>query len=124
MPGNVTLSFGCAVAATTYVTINYYVPYNAGCYNNFTFGAATGGTAVSTTVIVDIFWYGDLGGFMSATVSLPTSTTCNTTSAYSGGGVNCSGENVSYTSVTLSPSSHGTQVYQVGSEYNIGACPC
>lgn len=111
-------------ASPTYVTIDYYVPYNAGCYNYFTFGAYSQGTYLDVTVVVEISWYGDLGGYMFSAVTLSASTTCNTGSAYSGGGINCWGENVSYTSVVLNPSSSTYQIYQVGSQYNIGYCPC
>lgn len=108
---------------STYVTIDYYIPYSATCYSYYTF-AATSTTTVSTNVDVEIYWYGDLGGFMSGTVTIVSGTSCNTTSVYSGGGINCFGENISYTSVTLNPSSHGSQIYQVGTQYPDGFSPC
>lgn len=108
---------------STFVTIDYYVPYYAGCYNNYTF-AATSTTSVNTNVDVEINWYGDLGGFMTGTVTIANGTSCNTAGVYSGGGVDCFGENVSTTNVTLNPSAFGTYVYQVGTQYSIGLAPC
>jgi hypothetical protein len=123
MPGTVTLSFGCAVAASTPVTINYYTPFNVGCYNYLTFAAASS-VAVNTDVSVTINWYGDLGGYMSGTVIIYSGTSCNTASFYSGGGVNCAGENETSNSAYVSPSVSGSQTYSIGSQYNIGYAPC
>jgi hypothetical protein len=108
---------------STFVTIDYYVPYYAICYNNYTF-AATSTTNVNTNVNVEIYWNGDLSGFMSTTVTIANGTSCNTANAYSGGGISCFGENISSTSVILDPSAFGNQIFQVGSEYSIGLAPC
>lgn len=109
-------------AASSFVTINYYVPYAMTCNQNYTFVAASDDT-LNTAVNVEITWTGDLGGVVSGTVTILASTTCNSTSVFSGT-IDCWGENISSTSVNLDPSSYGGQIYQVGTQYPIGMAPC
>jgi len=106
------------------IYINYYFAYYATCDQYYTFAAYTGGTAVNTNVSIDIYWYGDLGGLMSGTVTIYSGTTCNTTSVYSGGGINCWGENISFSSVNIYPVGYGSQTYLGGTQYPIGYSPC
>lgn len=109
-------------AASSFVTINYYVPYFMTCYQYYDFKAAASDT-VNIGVTVEITWYGDLGGIVTGYVPIPGSTSCDVASVYSGG-LNCYGENISTTSVNLDPSSYGGQIYQVGTQYPIGYAPC
>lgn len=117
-------NLGTCPCASTYVNIDYYVPYTMTCYTNYTFAANSATYTLNTSVDVEISWTGDLGGFILQTVTIPSSAQCNTVSFYSGGSINCLGENVSIVSVNLDPSAYGTQIYQVGSQYPIGSSPC
>ena len=113
-----------ACGCSTYVTINYYVPYTLTCYQSYTFSAAAT-DVLNTSVDVEIIWYGDLGGYITNTVTIAASTTCNSnTGGYTGSSINCLGENISSTSVILDPSSSGAQIYQVGTQNNLGFSPC
>jgi hypothetical protein len=123
MPGNVTLSFGCAVSSLTPVTINYYTPFYAGCFNYFTFGAASS-VNVDTNLSIFVSWYGDLGGYMSTYITIVAGTSCNTTSVYSDASVNCNGENLTNTSAYTTIASSAGQTYSIGGWYFIGYSPC
>jgi hypothetical protein len=92
------------------------------CYQYQTFVASSNYT-LDTSLEVDVYWYGDLGGMVYGYIQIPVNTSCNSTSVYTGGSISCWGENLSYTSVTLNPSSYGSQIYQVGTT-TTGACPC
>jgi hypothetical protein len=108
--------------SATDVAITVYLPSYAGCYNYYTF-AATSAATVSTTVSVSIAWYGDLGGYMAATVYIYSGTACGSTSVYSGGGVNCVGEYRNNEFWSMTPTSNGSQNYVVGVVYN-DIVPC
>lgn len=123
MPGNVTLSFGCAVPSTVYVNIDWFIPAYLGCYNT-TYFAARASTIVDTAVTVTINWYGDLGGYLSTTTTIGAGTLCAGMSVDTSFYISCSGENLSTSSISISPSSYGTQIYQTGSQDSSGFYPC
>lgn len=89
---NITFSFDCNVE----VFVSYWYPPQATCYQYYIFAAATS-QAVNTTLDIYMNWYGDLGGFMSGYFQITNGNSCNSTSVFSGGGVNCLGEYVSTT---------------------------
>ena len=109
--------------ATTNVDITSYWPSVMGCGNYYTF-TAVASVAVSTTLTISMNWYGDLGGFVSATVYIYSGTTCGSTSVYSGTGVNCVGENRSNEYWASSPTSNGSQVYITGVYFYNDIVPC
>lgn len=112
---------GCC---NTDVTINWYVPYlSVTCYQPYTFSAAAN-YVLDTSVTVSIGWYGDLGGYFSGSVEIPVGTTCNSASAFTYGGVYCGGENISYSTATLSTYNYGTQTYIIGTYGSPGFSPC
>jgi hypothetical protein len=92
------------------------------CYSFYDF-AALADTTVDTNVNVEITWFGDLGGSVAGTVTIPSGTNCNTVGVASGGNINCVGEYISGVSVNLDPSAYGTQIYQVGPN-STGPYPC
>lgn len=108
-----------------FITIDTYTPTSMTCQTSYTFTAATfGNVNVNVNVNVEITWVGDLAGSVSGTVSLPSSTSCNSTSVNSSNTINCNGENLSYVSVILDPSGGGGQIFQVGDNYNAAIAPC
>lgn len=100
--------YGYSSAVT--VNINVYLPSNVGCYNYYTF-AATSSVNVNTNVNVGIAWYGDLGGYFSGSVSIPSGSSCNSVSVYTGGGVNCVGEYRVNEYWSMFPTTNGGQNY-------------
>ncbi len=110
-------------AAAVDVTINWYIPYLMTCYADYTVSAATTAT-LNTSIEVDIYWYGDLGGYAAGTINMPTNTSCNTTTISTGGGISCWGENISNSTINYYPAS-GTGQNYIGGGYNpIGMSPC
>lgn len=102
--------YGYSSAVT--VNISAYVPYNLGCYNSFTFAAATeSSVAVSASVSVNIYWYGDLGGYIAGYVTIASGNYCGSTSVYTGGSINCVGEYISNISWEVTPTSNPGQNY-------------
>jgi hypothetical protein len=97
-------------SATTNVFISYYVPSSLGCFNNSTF-AAQASAVVNTTLDIGINWFGDLGGFVQAFFTINAGTFCNSTTIYTGGNINCVGENIVAIQHFFSPDSFGNQVY-------------
>lgn len=104
--------------------IDWTVPSSTTCYSYYTFGAyVTSYTNVNTDVNVTIDWYGDLGGYMSGTVTIYSGTSCGVNyNVYSGGNINCWGENFSYANVYISPSASGNHNYYVGNQASFYAC--
>ena len=104
-------------SAVTNVFISYYVPSSLTCYNYGNF-AAQASAVLNTSLTIFINWFGDLGGFLQANFTLSSGTACNSTSVYTGGSINCVGENVSMVqygfqcgACTCCPSTFGSQVY-------------
>jgi len=93
------------------------------CYQNYTVTSATN-YILEISIEVEIYWYGDLGGFVGGMVNMPVNTSCNTTSVYTAGAISCWGENVSNSTITYFPASSGTQNYIIGTYYPIGMSPC
>jgi hypothetical protein len=120
-------SDGTAVDTCAYfVTIDTYTPTSMTCQSNYSFAAATSGaTNVDTNVDVEISWYGDLGGLLTTTVTILQGTSCIIdVSVGSGSNINCLGEFLSNVSVILNPSAYGSQIYQVGNNYDVSSAPC
>lgn len=109
--------YGYSAAVTIYV--EYSLPSSMGCYNNYVFTAAATAN-VNTNLTVYITWYGDLGGYISTSGIIYSGTSCVDIGIYTSGAINCWGENFSYASVSLSPSSSGNQTYVVGSQLPTG----
>ena len=117
--------------APTAVYINVIVPYTLGCYNYGDFCASSydvysNPINVDTTVQVQTYWNGDLGGQIYATVDITSGNNCGTGIAYTGGSINCAGEYYSYDSTTTVPTTSGTQDYYINSvgTDNFNTCPC
>lgn len=121
------------------VYIRYYAQNYMNCYNFATFGAAASDYInlinVQTTLNITMNWYGDLGGFLQANFSISAGNSCNTTSVYTGGSINCAGENVSGMMVSFtcpsctgvgpfSTPSYGTQIYRETYTTQYGFYPC
>lgn len=121
------------------VYIRYYSPSYMGCYNFYTFAAnATdyiNQIPLQTTLNIFINWYGDLGGFVQANFSILAGNSCNTTSVYTGGSINCNGENFSGMQLgftcpsctgvgPFSTPSFGTQIYRDSQTLSFGFLPC
>jgi hypothetical protein len=114
--------YGYSNAVT--IGIDAYVPYNLGCYNYYTFAAATvSAQAVNTTLSVNIYWYGDLGGYIAGYLTINSGNYCGSTSIYTGGSINCIGEYISNIGWDVSPTSSGNQVY-VPNTYYTDFLPC
>ena len=107
----------------TYVDIDTYYPSTATCFNYVTFAAQASET-VSTDVNVTMYWYGDLGGTIIATVTIYTGTSCNSLLVYTGGDVNCAGENYTSDNNSISPGYYGVQHYRPGTVYVGSPYPC
>ncbi len=105
------------------VTINWYIPYFMTCYQYYTFTSAANYT-LDVSIEVDVNWYGDLGGYVYGYIQIPVNTSCNTTTVYSSGNINCLGENISNSTISFFPTSSSTQNYVVGAYYPIGMSPC
>jgi hypothetical protein len=94
------------------IGIDAYVPYSLGCYNYFTFSATTvSSQAVNTNLGVNIYWYGDLGGYIAGYLTISSGSYCGSVSVYTGGSINCIGENISNISWEVNPTSSGNQSY-------------
>ena len=107
---------------TVVVQIDFAYPNYCGCYNYYSFEARSS-VAVSTTLGVTMYWYGDLGGAFQGTVYIYSGNACGGNgSVYSGGGVNCSGEYLSETSYYFSPSSGPGQNYVGNNVSNYYTC--
>jgi hypothetical protein len=114
-PDSISEFYGYAAATNVY--ISYYVPSSLTCYNYGNF-AAQASAVLNTSLTIFINWFGDLGGFLQANFTLSSGTACNSTSVYTGGSINCVGENVSMVqygfqcgACTCCPSTFGSQVY-------------
>jgi hypothetical protein len=97
-------------SASVTVNIDVYLPSNVGCYNYYTF-AATSSAVVNTDINVGIAWYGDLGGYFSGSITIPSGASCNSASVYTGGGVNCVGEYRVNEYWSMFPTTSGGQNY-------------
>jgi hypothetical protein len=107
----------------SYVNIDTFYPTEAICYGYVTFAAKTStSVAVDTNVNVSMYWYGDLGGYISDTVTITAGNYCASANIPASG-VSCYGENYSSDSNYISPSSYGSQIYQYGATYT-GLIPC
>lgn len=112
-------------SAVTNLYIDFTPPYTALCWSMHTFGANTQfNISVNTNVTVNINWYGDLGGYFSGQVIIYSGTSCNVNyNVYSGGGVSCWGENISYASIgSISPSANGNQTFNPGNQLPFYNC--
>ena len=102
--------YGYSNAVT--VNINAFVPSIMGCYNNYTFAAATESSVpVNASVSVSIYWYGDLGGYIGGFVTIAAGYSCGSAGINTSGSVNCIGEYISNISWELAPASSGNQNY-------------
>ena len=102
--------YGYSGVVSVTVNIDVYLPSNVGCYNYYTF-AATSSAVVNTDLNVGIAWYGDLGGYFSGSITIPSGTACNSATAYTGGGVNCIGEYKVNEFWSMFPTTSGGQNY-------------
>jgi hypothetical protein len=102
--------YGYSTAVT--VNVNVYVPSTMNCYNYFTFGASTeSAVAVNTNVGVNIYWYGDLGGYIAGYLTISSGNYCGSASIYTGGSINCIGEYISNIGWDMNPTSNAGQNY-------------
>jgi hypothetical protein len=113
------------------VYINVIVPSSLTCYNYGYFCAQTydvnsNYVYVDTTIQVQIYWYGDLSGYIYATVNINTGNHCGSGYQYTGGSINCWGENYSYDSTSVYPTSYGSQNYYINAVNTdaYASCPC
>lgn len=121
-PDSISEFYGYSANVTLY--FDFAVPNSATCWSSYTFAAATS-TTVNTNVSVTIYWYGDLGGFMSGTVTIFSGTACNTVGVNSGGGISCWGENASIITIPaggITPTSSGNQTYLPGNQLAFYPC--
>jgi hypothetical protein len=110
-------------SAATNVFISVHIPSYMGCYNYYYF-AATSTQNVNTNVTVYISWYGDLGGLLVTSLTLNSGTSCvSNYSVYTGGNINCIGENLSNIFWLTDPVTSGNQNYVVGN-YFPNSYPC
>ena len=126
-PDNMSDFYGYSAATNIYVVV--IVPATMTCGQYYTFCAyVSGGTNVNTAVQVQIGWNGDLAGYVYGTVDISSGNNCGSNvNIYSGGGVNCGGENYSTASpATISPTSSGTYNYFINyvTTDNVDFCPC
>lgn len=105
----------------TVVQIDFVYPQYVGCYNYYSFEARSS-VALSTTLAVTMYWYGDLGGAFQGTVYIYSGNTCGSNSSIYSGGVYCGGEYLSETSYYFSPSSGPGQNYVGNNVYNYYIC--
>jgi len=111
-------------SAATNVDIAVYIPSYMGCYNYYYF-AATSMQNVNTNVTVYISWYGDLGGLLITSLTLNSGTSCvSNYSVYTGGNINCIGENLSNIFWFTDPVTSGNQNYVVYGNYFPNSYPC
>jgi hypothetical protein len=102
--------YGYSSAVT--VNINAYVPNLMGCGNNYTFAASTeSSVAVNTNVGVNIYWYGDLGGYIAGYLTISSGYYCGSTTIYTGSSINCIGEYISNIYWEMSPTASSGQNY-------------
>jgi len=98
------------------VTINFYYPSYVGCYNYYYF-AATASETLSTSLVVTMYWYGDLGGAFNGSVTINSGASCGSNGWVYSGGTYCGGEYISSTNYYFTPNSYGSQNYVGGSTY-------
>ena len=91
------------------------------CGQNYTLAALANYT-VDTNLDVEVYWNGDLGGYLYGTITIPSGNNCNTITPLNN--INCLGEYFSTASVTLDPSAFGNQIYQVAGTNTSGIYPC
>ena len=104
------------------VYINFYYPSYVGCYNYYYF-AATSNEALSTSLTITMYWYGDLGGAFNGSVTINSGASCGSNSYVYSGGVYCGGEYYSSNNYYFSPNSYGSQNY-VGNQVYLDLYPC
>lgn len=105
------------------VTITFYYPSYVGCYNYYYF-ACTASEALNTTLVITVYWYGDLGGAFNGTVTINSGATCGSNYYVYSGGVNCGGEYWNYApNYYFTPSTSGNQSYVGGTVYT-DLSPC
>lgn len=81
--------------------------------------------AVNTAVEAEVYWYGDLGGYLYSVITIPSGQNCDSNQVYSGDMIDPNGEYFDHFSCTLDPSAHGYQVYQTSaSGYSHGPSGC
>jgi hypothetical protein len=117
--------YGYSAATNIYIVV--IVPSVMTCGQYYTFCAyVSGGTAVNTTVQAQIGWNGDLGGYVYGTVDITSGNNCNSNPNIYSGGINCGGENYTYASSAVSPTSSGTYNYFINyvTTDNVDFCPC
>jgi hypothetical protein len=119
-PDAISEFYGYGAAVT--VNIDVYLPSYVGCANYYTFAAQSSAT-VNTNVNVGINWYGDLGGFFSGSVTIPSGAACNSASVFSGSGVNCIGEVRVNEFWSMFPTTSGAQNYFPNAVYS-DIVPC
>jgi hypothetical protein len=111
-------------SAAVDVFIDAYMPSFCGCGLSYTFAATTSPEeVVGGGLTVNMQWYGDLGGYFTASVTIPLGNSCNTDSGFSSG-VNCIGEFRTNESWSMSPTSRPTQNYVQGNIYDTSILPC
>ncbi len=110
---------GCPVEYVDFVT---YGPNLMQEYSYYDM-AVTASVAVNTAVNAEVYWYGDLGGYLYSNFTIPSAGTCDGNLVSSGSQIDPAGEYFSSFSTTLDPSSSGSQVFQV-TTYSTGAPPC
>jgi hypothetical protein len=103
-------------SASINVDITAYFPSFMGCYTNYTF-SATSSIPVNTNLNVGMNWYGDLGGFLTTSVSILNGNSCGNTVVYSGGSVSCAGEVRQNEFWSTFPTTSGNQVYITGNYF-------
>jgi hypothetical protein len=102
--------YGYSAAVT--VNVNVYVPSTMNCYNYFTFSASTeSAVAVNTNVGVNIYWYGDLGGYIAGYLTISSGNYCGSVSIYTDSSINCIGEYISNIFWDMNPTSNAGQNY-------------
>jgi hypothetical protein len=118
-----------ALSSKQLVEIETCLPYYAVCYNLYTATAyaKVGFVSVNVDEYVEVLveWYGDLGGYMNASVIITPGTNCASELMYADP-VSCGGEYYSYSGVTLlypDPPESATQIYSLGNTVT-GTCSC
>ena len=107
---------------TVVVNIDFAYPQYVGCYGYYSFEARAP-VALTTTLNITMYWYGDLGGAFQGDVIINSGSTCGGNgSVYSGGGVSCSGEYISNTSYYFYTTTGPGQSYVGNNVYNYYIC--
>lgn len=120
-PDAISEFYGYSPAVDVY--IDAYMPIYVTCSQTYTFAATSSIPVSGGGLTVNIQWYGDLGGYFTASVTIPNGNSCNTGTGFSSG-VNCMGEFRSSAFWSMSPASYPTQNYSPRDVYDNGLLPC